>query len=273
MNTFATALAATAALACHAGSPAAAGRTPPSQNARRMPEVPLDFDPANPEPVDGWWTNGSELLRLEPNGAYRMWASQDRFKRPVEVGAWRRSNYVFFDLEPYRAKPGTRHRVDLQKDAGVTELRRDGMTDFRRVAAPPRVLADEMLGAWISPNEELLVLDNGRYEWRRTGQAQGITEISGAWNTDGDVLMLAPDTPAVDLTNLRCVKGPDGQWTLEGHAGRLTRPPLVPLPGGAAAPAATAPAAAPAATGPAGAAPSGSAPAPKASGAPAPPKA
>lgn len=201
-----------------------------AQNAKQVSDIPLDFDPAKPERIDGWWTNGTELMRLDTNGAYRLWVSQDRFKYPVEVGAWRRTNYVYFDLEPYRAKPGTRYRVNLEKSGTVTELNRDGMKPFRWLPTPPRVMADEMLGAWVSPTEQLLVLENGRYEWRRTGPAQGISEHSGSWNGDGDVLTLGPDTTAVDQVSLRCVKGADGQWTLEGRNGRMTRPPLDPAP-------------------------------------------
>lgn len=211
----------------------AAGATVPhahAQNQKRTPDAPLDFDPAKPERIDGWWTNGTELMRLDTNGAYRLWVSQDRFKYPVEVGAWRRTNYVYFDLEPYRAKPGTRHRVNLEKSGTVTELSRDGMKPFRWLPTPPRVMSDEMLGAWVSPTEQLLVLENGRYEWRRTGPTQGISEHSGSWNGDGDVLTLGPDTTAVDQVSLRCVKGADGQWTLEGRNGRMTRPPLDPAP-------------------------------------------
>lgn len=201
-----------------------------AQNAKQVSDIPLDFDPAKPERVDGWWSNGVELMRLDANGAYRVWVSQDRFKRPVEVGAWRRTNYVFFDLEPYRVKTGTRHRVTLQKDDGVTELHREGMTDFRWLAAPPHIPADDMLGAWVAATEELLVFENGRYEWRRTGPATGITEHSGIWNSEGDVLTLAPDTPAVDTISARCVKGADGQFTLETAGGKMTHPPTEPQP-------------------------------------------
>jgi hypothetical protein len=220
-------LAAIAAMLLAAG---AAVQHAHAQNQKRTPDAPLDFDPAKPERIDGWWTNGTELMRLDTNGAYRLWVSQDRFKYPVEVGAWRRTNYVYFDLEPYRAKPGTRHRVNLEKSGTVTELSRDGMKPFRWLPTPPRVMSDEMLGAWVSPTEQLLVLENGRYEWRRTGPAQGISEHSGSWNGDGDVLTLGPDTTAVDQVSLRCVKGADGQWTLEGRNGRMTRPPLDPAP-------------------------------------------
>ena len=201
-----------------------------AQNAKQVSDIPLDFDPARPERVDGWWSNGVELMRLDANGAYRVWVSQDRFKRPVEVGAWRRNNYVFFDLEPYRVKTGTRHRVTLQKDDGVTELHREGMTDFRWLATPPHIPADDMLGAWVAATEELLVFENGRYEWRRTGPATGITEHSGIWNSEGDVLTLAPDTPAVDTISARCVKGADGQFTLETAGGKMTHPPTEPQP-------------------------------------------
>ena len=84
-----------------------------AQNSREPVITPLDFDPAKPEPLEGWWSNGQELLRLEPNGAYRFWLTQDRFAPPADRGAWRRSNYVLFDLESYRAKPGTRVRMQL----------------------------------------------------------------------------------------------------------------------------------------------------------------
>jgi hypothetical protein len=201
-----------------------------AQNSRKMDEVQLDFDPAKPEPIVGWWSNGRELLHLAPNGAYRMWVSQDRFKYPLEVGAWRRENYAFFDLEPYRAKPGTRIRVNMQKDAGTTELVRDGLADFRWSAAPPHIMADDMLGAWVAPTEQLLVFENGRYEWRRTAPASGITEHSGAWNSEQDVLVLAPDSPAIDNQRLRLVREPGGAFALETANGRLMHPPEAPKP-------------------------------------------
>jgi hypothetical protein len=211
---------------------AAAATTLPTaaQNSGKTSERPLEFDPAKPEPIDGWWTNGTELMRLDANGAYRLWVSQDRFKRPVELGAWRRSNYVFFDLEPYRAKTGTRFRVNLQKEDGVTELRRDGMKDFRKVGSPPHIPADDMLGAWVTASESLLVLENGRYEWQRTAPSPGITQHSGIWNTDGDVLTLAPDSPAIDPISVRCVRDADGHFVLEGRGGRMTHPPTDPEP-------------------------------------------
>lgn len=233
---------------------------PAGQNAKQVREAPMDFDPAKPERIEGWWSNGQELMRLDPNGAYRMWLTQDRFKRPVEVGAWRRTNYVFFDLEPYRAKPGTRIRVNLQKDAGLTELVREGMADFRWLPGPPHVIADDMLGAWVSPSEQLLILDSGRYEWRRTAATTGITEHSGIWDSDNDVLVLGPDSPAIDTIRLRLVREKEGTLALESASGRLMHAPAAPqpvasptpgigaptgTPGGAPAPAGTAPPPAP----------------------------
>ena len=77
---------AAALLTVAAAAPLAACPAAAAQNQKRMPDAPLDFDPAKPEPVEGWWTNGSDLLRLERNGAYQLWITQDRFKRPAEVG-------------------------------------------------------------------------------------------------------------------------------------------------------------------------------------------
>jgi hypothetical protein len=259
------------AAAMTALAPAAA-----AQNSKKVPDAPLDFDPARPERVDGWWTNGSELLRLEPNGAYRLWPTEDRFMRPAEVGAWRRDNYVFFDLEPYGAKPGTRFRVMMRKQEGRTELQRDGLAAFRQIASPPRVFGDEMLGAWGSTAEELLILDTGRYEWRRVGKAPGISAHSGQWMTDGESLTIAPDIDSVASLTLRAVRQADGSFALEGpNGGRLTRPaPTQPAPAADAAPgAAAAPAQppAPAATPPPPGAPAAEPvpPAPASGGAPA----
>jgi hypothetical protein len=91
-------------------------------------------------------------------------------------------------------------------------------------------VADDMLGAWVAPTEQLLVFENGRYEWRRTAPASGITEHSGAWNSEHDVLVLAPDSPAIDNQRLRLVKAPDGEFALETANGRLMHPPEVPKP-------------------------------------------
>lgn len=228
-----------------AGSAAGAAH---AQNSKRVPDAPLDFDPARPEAVDGWWSNGSELLRLEPSGAYRLWITQDRFMRPVEVGAWRRDNYVFFDLEPYGTKPGTRHRIDMRKRDGRTELVREGMDAFRALAAPPRVFGDEMLGAWVSPVEELLVLETGRYEWRRVGAASGISAHSGQWMTDGEALTIVPDTDTVASVTLRGVRRADGTLVLEGpNGGTMGRPAPPVAPAASSAGAAPAPEAPPAA--------------------------
>ena len=62
------------------------------------------------------------------------------------------------------------------------------------------------------------------------GQATGITEPSRIWNSEGDVLALAPGTPAVDTISARCVKGADGQFTLETAGGKMTHPPTEPQP-------------------------------------------
>jgi hypothetical protein len=62
------------------------------------------------------------------------------------------------------------------------------------------------------------------------GQATGITEHSRIWNSEGDLLTLAPDMPAVDTISARCVKGADGQFTLEAAGGKMTHPPTEPQP-------------------------------------------
>lgn len=258
--------AALAALLAAACSPALL-----AQNSGQVPPSPIEFDPANPEPVTGWWTNGKELMRLETNGAYRLWMTQDRFQRPVEVGAWRRSNYVYFELEPYRVKPGTRIKLQLIKEDGETKIERAGSDHFRRVAVPPRVFADDAIGAWTAPTEQLVIMDNGRYEYRRTA-ASGVTQHSGIWRTDGDIVYLAPDSPVVETIRLQGVRDAEGKLELATGNGRFSRvrPEAPPLGG-------QAPAAAPA-TPPANAAPEApSRPAtrpatPPASGAPAPAK-
>jgi hypothetical protein len=190
-----------------------------AQNSRQPAITPLDFDPAHPEKVEGWWTNGQELMHLEPNGAYQMWLSQDRFATPAEVGAWRRSNYVLFDLESYRAKPGTRIRVELVKRDGVTCIARTGMAPLKRVSGPPRIFADDLLGAWVADKEQLVIMENGRYEYRRLGVTSGISQHNGIWRTEGQSIFLGPDTAAVAAIRLDAEKASDGSWLLRGVGG------------------------------------------------------
>jgi hypothetical protein len=268
-----TALAASLLLAAPARDCLAQDRSTP-------PGSVLDFDPAKPEPVNGWWTNGRELMRLDPNGAYRMWLTQDRFQRPIEVGAWRRSNYVFFDLEPYHAKPGTLIRVQLVKEDGETKINRPDTARFRRIPVPPHVFADDAIGVWTAPNENLVILDNGRYEYRRTNSNAGITQHDGIWRTDGNFVFLAPDSPTIDTIRLQGVQDAEGRWQLATAGGRFEklRPdepivapkdaapvakPVAPAPPASpakpAAPGQPAPAAPPASGTPAPAKPSGNA--------------
>lgn len=190
-----------------------------AQNSRQPVIAPLDFDPAHPEKVEGWWTNGQELMHLETNGAYQMWLSQDRFATPAEVGAWRRSNYVLFDLESYRAKPGTRIRVELVKRDGVTCISRTGMAPLKRVSGPPHIFADDLLGAWVADKEQLVIMENGRYEYRRLGVTSGISQHNGIWRTEGESIFLGPDTAAVAGIRLDAEKAPDGTLVLRGVGG------------------------------------------------------
>jgi hypothetical protein len=220
-----------------------------AQNSGQTAPAPLDFDPARPEKVEGWWTNGQELIRLEPNGAYQLWLTQDRFARPVEVGAWRRSNYIFFDLESYRAKPGTRVRVEMVKRDGVTCISREDMAPFRRAPVPPHVFGDEVLGAWVTDSDQLLILENGRYEYRRLTKASGISQHNGIWRTENRSLYLAPDSGAVAPIRLDAQKSEDGSMVLKGTYGvlRQVRPETAP-PAAAAPPASPPPAGTPPAT-------------------------
>ncbi len=216
-----------------------------AQNSGLTAPAPLDFDPARPERVEGWWTNGQELIRLEPNGAYQLWLTQDRFARPVEVGAWRRSNYIFFDLESYRAKPGTRVRMEMVKRDGVTCIAREDMAPFRRAPVPPHVFGDEVLGAWVTDSDQLLILENGRYEYRRLTKASGISQHNGIWRTENQSVYLAPDSGAVAPIRLDAQKSEDGSMVLKGTYGvlRPVRPETAPP--ASAPPASTPPASAP----------------------------
>src|SRR5262245_56712962 len=77
---------------------------------------PLPFDPTERTTLAEWWTDGRQLLRLEPGGEFARYDSLDRYHAPAEHGRWWRQSYAALWLEPYAKSREPRQRVTIAKD-------------------------------------------------------------------------------------------------------------------------------------------------------------
>ena len=131
-----------------APSPAPSQTQPPAEAPAASPrDIPtVRLDPERPFPVIGWWSNGAQMIELSPDGAYRLYDSANRYRKPLEVGRWNRQNHAAFWLEPYTMRKDDRTRVPLSVADGqvVINVRKYKAMTF--VETPPMVAEDLFLG-------------------------------------------------------------------------------------------------------------------------------
>ncbi len=225
---------------------------PPPRDPRNVPTVNLD--PEHPFPIEGWWSNGEQLLEVANDGAYRIFGTQNRYQRPLEVGRWHRQNYGAFWLAPYSMRKEDRSRVPLAIADGTVVATVRTYRPMRHLEAPPACTEDLFIGLWAGPGGSLELAPTMRYRYAAASgpnesQPVVIARHSGTWRVvEGDVELL-PDSPSVAKVRFEAesVEPGRGFTTLRGIEGTLDRiAELAPGTPGAPPPAAPPPAAAPA---------------------------
>ena len=83
---------------------------------------PLAFDPTEEYELGPWWSNGTQILRLDHDAAYTLYSAQNRYRQPIEQGRWYQQSYAVMWLEPYGGLKPDRSRVSIQKIDGKIAL-------------------------------------------------------------------------------------------------------------------------------------------------------
>lgn len=174
---------------------------PPQQAApRSIPTVSLD--PEHPLPILGWWSNGAQMLEVAEDGAYRLYDSTNRYRKPLEVGRWHRQNHAAFWLEPYTMRKEDRSRVPLSilDERPVISVRKYAPMAF--IEEPPLSAEDLFIGLWQGDGGTLELLATMRYHYvapkaAGVGQPVVISSHRGEWRLNDGRVELLPDSPSV----------------------------------------------------------------------------
>ncbi|MFO0826616.1 MAG: hypothetical protein U0572_00575 [Phycisphaerales bacterium] len=212
---------------------------PPPEAAPQNPAPPppgprltagVNLDPEHPEPVEGWWSNGTQMIELAPGGAYRLFAGQNRYEKPLEVGRWSRQNYAVFWLEPYSSRKEQRTRVSLSKLDDATMIHVRTFAPMTHIDAPPLSEEDFVIGLWVGDGGSLELEPTMRYRFvapsRPTeGQPVVIASHRGTWRLRDARVELVPDSPSVTPVSFEPIRDADGTpyMRLRGVEGTLDR--------------------------------------------------
>lgn len=174
--------------------------------AAHRDSTPLPLDPTTPVPVEGWWSNGRQLLHLDDDGSYRLWANTNRFDIPLQNGRWSRATYAAVELEPYAIRTPERTRCDLETSGSEVRLVIPGVEPMVRFDAAPPTVEERLVGTWRGAGGTLRLMDDGRYRAEApsggASQPVALAGHGGRWLYEGATLLLLPDSPSVPTVTI-----------------------------------------------------------------------
>ncbi len=228
-----------------AGSPAASASVqqspPPSPASGAAPgpvstnglssqyPIPNRLDPERPAPIVGWWVNGEQLLEIAPDGAYRLYETTNRYRKPIENGRWHRQNYIAFWLEPYSMRKEERARVSLSEVDGLVRATLRKFQPMTLQNDPPMCEEDLFIGLWSGVGGTLELQASMRYHFvapRSSGTSQPvmISSHKGAWRLKDGQVELLPDSPSVAALTLEPQRGASPSGTASDGVSDPSRP-------------------------------------------------
>jgi hypothetical protein len=172
------------------------------------PVTTLEIDPTDEIDVVGWWSNGVDLLRLDPEGSYALFADNNHHQRPIERGRWVRASYAWVRLEPYGALARDPVRVELARLDGEIALQRSDDLPMLHLDAPPWTLEDELFGTWRSEHSEVVLDRDMRYAFRRFELSRDVVgpgSQSGRWAVADATIKLEPASPVASAPLIEVV--------------------------------------------------------------------
>lgn len=191
-------------------------------------DTPMELDPTQQRDLSGWWSDGTQMLKLDEAsgfGSYARFTDMNRYHEPVEHGRWRQSSYAVVWLEPYSAIEREPKRVAVSMNDGRLALTIGEGAPMFSLKAPPPVLEDRLVGRWIGPSGVLTLSDSMRYVFTGPGEPQPnvLNGHSGIWMLRGTTITLVPDSPALEPSEYQ-VNDVDGAITLGSQDYELKRP-------------------------------------------------
>jgi hypothetical protein len=199
---------------------------------REQPEImvstPLEFDPTEQYELSRWWSNGTQLLRLDENAGYELFSTPNRYNKPVERGRWDQQSYAVLWLEPYSKLASQRKRVSITKRDGRLALLLPKLKPMFAIESPPAVIEDRLIGTWQGPIGELTLQSDLRYTLRPDHDDDGANQPAirgvenGRWIVAASQLLLQPDAPGLQATRMSLTIDPK-KVVINAPGGALSR--------------------------------------------------
>lgn len=188
---------------------------------------PLPLDPTAPVVVEGWWSNGRQLLHLADDSGYRLWSTTNRFDLPLQTGRWSRLSYAAVELQPYGTRVPERTRCDLEMSGTEVRLVIEGVDPMVRFDRAPATLEDRLVGAWRGAGGTLRLDPEGRYRadapTSSASQPIALAGHGGRWLVEKGSLLLVPDSPSVPVVMLAVEASGVDEVLLRAGDGAYTR--------------------------------------------------
>jgi len=188
--------------------------TPEEELAYMYPPPPgelLTHDPTEAFEISQWWTNGSELLRLNEDASFALFNSLNRYHTPQEHGRWSKQSYAVMLLEPYSLLPQERVRVGITRTDGELTLDIPKLKPMFAIEGAPAVIEDGLIGMWLGPQGEIFLASDLRYTYsRESATGAGLARHRGRWELSDNTLQLHPDVLAMGTFEFELVTGETG---------------------------------------------------------------
>jgi len=188
--------------------------TPEEEAAYMYPPPPgdlLDHDPTEAFEISQWWTNGSELLRLNEDASFALFNSLNQYHTPQEHGRWSKQSYAVMWLEPYSLLPRERVRVRITKTDGELTLVIPKLKPMFAIEGAPAAIEDWLIGMWSGSQGEIHLSGDLRYIFSpESVTGVGLAGYKGRWELSDSTLQRHPGVLAMGTFEFTLVTGESG---------------------------------------------------------------
>ncbi|MCZ6836777.1 MAG: hypothetical protein O7G85_13460 [Planctomycetota bacterium] len=156
----------------------------------------LTLDPTEKIEFTRWWTNGTELLRLDKDHRFAIYENQNRYYPPIERGRWDQQSYAVLRLEPYSLLAQDPVRASIARVGGQIEIRIPDLGPFHALPRAPKATEESLFGEWSGTLGSLALKSTMRYIYSPDASATSAFAKAGnrgRWQLEDGVVKLIPD--------------------------------------------------------------------------------